>query len=226
MMFAPAAMSVAETERSGAAQVFRVPGGVDVPSDGSPHTLGLGEYELPCRLDYVALPVVTEGAHLRASAPNASGRVLLPGELHVFHAGSAGDEYIGATRLELTAQDADLKLYLGVDDNLTVKRELIERDTDRGSLLQRGVRMITFGYRITVGNRTGAVQRVVVKDRLPVPRHERIKVRVLDLKPQPTSRTRLDQLSWELSLAPNEERQIEWRFVVEAPADLDVSGLP
>lgn len=226
VMFAPAAMSVAETERSGAAQVFHVPGGVDVPSDGSPHTLGLGEYELPCRLDYVALPVVTEGAHLRASAPNASGRVLLPGELHVFHAGSAGDEYIGATRLELTAQDADLKLYLGVDDNLTVKRELIERDTDRGSLLQRGVRMITFGYRITVGNRTGAVQRVVVKDRLPVPRHERIKVRVLDLKPQPTSRTRLDQLSWELSLAPNEERQIEWRFVVEAPADLDVSGLP
>jgi hypothetical protein len=58
-----------------------------------------------------------------------------------------------------------------------------------------------------------------------VPRHERIKLKVLDLKPQPTERTRLEQLTWEVQLAPNEERQIEWRFVVESPADVEVAGL-
>ncbi len=223
---APAELAAADVERSGAAQVFHLPGGVDVPSDGLPHTLGLGDYDLPCRLDYAAIPAVTPGAHLRASASNTSGGVLLPGELHVFHAGPAGDEYVGATKLDLTAEGADLTLYLGVDDNLTVKRELIERDTDKGNLLQSGVRRITYGYRVTLGNRTGSLQRVTLKDRLPVPRHERIKMRVLDIRPQPTARTRLDQVTWELQLAPDEERQIEWRFVVEAPADLDVVGLP
>jgi uncharacterized protein (TIGR02231 family) len=216
----------AEIERSGAAQVYHVPGGVDVPSDGQPHTLGLSDDGLPCRFDYVAAPAIASGAHLRALATNATGRVLLPGELHVFHAGAAGDEYVGATRLELTAEDAELKLYLGVDDNVTVKRELVERETEKGNILQSDMRRITFGYRVTLGNRTSAPQRVTLKDRLPVPRHERIKLRVLDMRPQPTTRTKLDQLAWEMQLAPGEERRVEWRFVVEAPADLGVVGLP
>src|SRR5262249_59177892 len=138
------------------------------------------------------------GAHLRALVTNQTGRVLLPGELHVFHTGAAGDEYVGATSLDLTAQDAELKLYLGVDDNITVKHELVERDTDKGILLQSRLRRATCGYRVTLGNRTAAAQRVILMDRLPVPRHERVKLRVLDLKPQPSARTKLEQLTWEL----------------------------
>ena len=216
----------AEVERSGIAQVYRLPGGTDVPSDGQPHTLGTGEDDLPCRFEYAAMPSVASGAHLRALAANTTGRVLLPGALHIFHAGAEGDEYVGATRLELTAENADLKLYLGVDDNITVKRELVERDTDRGSLLQLGVRRVTIGYRVTLGNRTTSPQRVTLKDRLPVPRNEKVKLKVLDIRPQPTERTRLDQLTWETQLAPNEVRRIEWRFVVESPGDLTLTGLP
>jgi uncharacterized protein (TIGR02231 family) len=216
----------ATAERSGAAQIFHLPGRNDIPSDGAPHTVGIGDYELPCRLDYVAVPVLTSGAHLRATAANTTGQVLLPGELHIFHAGPAGDEYVGATKLDLAAENADLKLYLGVDDNITVKRELIERDTDKGSLLQGGVRRITCGYRVTLSNRTGSPQRIVLKDRLPVPRHERIKLRVLDMRPQPSAHTKLEQLTWELQLAPDDERRIEWRFVVESPADIEMIGLP
>lgn len=221
-----AEMATAEVERSGAAQVFRLPGGVDVPSDGSPHTLSLGEHELPCRFEYVAEPAVASGAHLRALPINSTGHVLLPGELAVFHVGAAGDEYVGSTQLELTAEGAEMPLYLGVNDNVTVKRELVERDTDKGILLQSGIRKVTLGYRVTLANRTDAPQRVILKDHLPVPRHERIKVKVLDMRPQPTGRTRLEQFTWDMTLAPGEERRVEWRFVVESPADLDVRGLP
>jgi len=223
---AEAEQAVSEVERSGAAQVFRLPGETDVPADGQPRTLGLADDELPCRFEYVAAPVIAPGAHLRALVANRTGRVLLPGELHVFHAGAAGDEYVGATALELTAQDADLKLYLGVDDNITIKHELVERDTDKGILLQSGLRRITCGYRVSLGNRTATPQRIILLDRLPVPRHERVKLRVLDIKPQPSARTKLEQLTWELQLAPGEERRIEWRFVVESPAELDLTGLP
>jgi uncharacterized protein (TIGR02231 family) len=215
-----------ESERSGTAQVFRLPGRNSVPSDGSPHTLGLGEYELPAQLEYVTEPVIAEGAHLRAAATNTSGRVLPAGELYVFQAAPSGDEYIGATQLELTPERAELPLYLGVDDNIAVKRELIERDTDRGILLQSGLRRVTIAYRVTLANHTGAAQRIILKDRLPVSQHERVKVKPLDVKPQPTARTRLEQLTWELRLEPGEERRIEWRCVVESPSELDVAGLP
>jgi uncharacterized protein (TIGR02231 family) len=215
-----------EIERSGTAQVYRLPGRNDVPADGAPHTLGLGEYELPAQLEYVTEPVIAEGAHLRAAATNSSGRVLLAGELHVFQAAPSGDEYVGATRLELTPEGAELPLYLGVDDNVAVKRELIERDTDRGILLQSGLRRVTIAYRVTLANHTGAAQRIILKDRLPVSQHERVKVKPLDIRPQPTARTRLEQLTWELRLEPGEERRIEWRCVVESPSELDVAGLP
>ena len=222
-MFSP--LASAEVERSGAAQLFHIPGGVDIPSDGSPHLVTIGEYDLPCQLDYVAMPVVAEGAHRRATARNTTGQVLLPGELHIFQSGPAGDEYAGATRLEITAEDAELVMYLGVDDNLTVKRELMERDTDKGSLLQSGIRRVTFGYRVTLGNRTGAPQRVALKDRLPVSRNERVKLKALDIKPAPAERSRLEQLTWDVTLAPDEERRVEWRFVLESPADAEVTGL-
>ena len=128
----PAEVAEASVEHSGAAQVFRVPGSIDIPGDGAPHTLGLGEYKLPCRFEYVAAPVIAPGVHLRAIATNATGAVLLPGELHVFHAGPAADEYVGATQLVRTAEGAEIKLYLGLDDNVTLKRELIERAYRQG----------------------------------------------------------------------------------------------
>lgn len=220
------AMATAQVEQSGAAQVFHIGGRSDVPSDGSPHTLGIGAYDLPCRLEYIAEPVISEGAHLRAVPRNTSGTVLLPGEMYVFHAGAAGDEYVGATHLELTAQDADLTLYLGIDDNISVKRELIERDTEKGNILQTGIRRVTVGYRVTLANRTGTPQHVILKDRLPVPRHERIKIKPLDFRPQPTSKTKLEQITWDMQLNSGEERKIEWRFTIEAPADLNVTNMP
>jgi hypothetical protein len=128
--------------------------------------------------------------------------------------------------MDLTAEDDKLTLYLGVDDNITVKHELVERETDKGGLLQGGPRRVTIGYRVTLGNRTASPRAIVLMDRLPVPRHERIKLRVLDIRPQPTERTKLDQLTWELRVPAGEERQVEWRFVVEAPSDLNVTGLP
>ncbi len=220
----PAATS--EMETAGVAQVFRIAGGSDIPSDGQPHTVTLGDDELPSRLEYVIAPIMTPGAHLRAVTLNATGHTLPRGALHIFHSGANGDEYVGETVLEATAEGAPLKLYLGVNDNLTIKRELLELDTDRASLLQAGARRSTVAYRLTVTNGTGAEQRIIAMDRAPVSKHERIKVKSLEMRPAPTSQTKLDQLTWEFQLKPNEEKRIEWRFLVESPADFDVSGMP
>ncbi|HEU0027093.1 MAG TPA: mucoidy inhibitor MuiA family protein [Ktedonobacterales bacterium] len=216
----------ADIERAGAAQVFRVTGGGDIPSDGQPHTVGLGDADLPVTLEYVAAPVVASGAHLRALATNILGHTLPAGTLHAFHVGASGEEYVGETRIESVAEGAPLKLYLGVDDSVTVKRELVERDTDKGNLLQGGIRRTTLGYRVTIANRTQAQQRVLLLDRLPVSRHERIKVKALEMRPQPSAQTGLDQLTWTLTMASGEERKVEWRIQIESPADMEVSGLP
>jgi uncharacterized protein (TIGR02231 family) len=224
--FAAADFTEANIERAGAAQVFRVGGSSDVPSDGQPHTVGLGDSDLSVTLEYFTAPVVAPGAHLRAAATNTTGHTLPAGSLHAFHVGLNSEEYVGETYLEAVAENAPLKLYLGLDDSMTVKRELVERDTDRASILQGGVRRTALGYRVTIANRTPARQRVTLLDRLPVSKHERIKVKPLDINPKPTNQSGLDQITWALNLEPGEERKIEWRVQVESPADMDVTGLP
>jgi hypothetical protein len=66
---------------------------------------------------------------------------------------------------------------------------------------------------------------VVVRDQLPVPRDEQIKVRLESADPKPSDHTELNQLEWKLALAPGAKRTIRFDFTVEHPRQMDVVGL-
>jgi uncharacterized protein (TIGR02231 family) len=209
-------------EEAGPAVSFRVGHDIDIPSDGAPHKTTIDQRSLPCRMDRVTAPVVDQHAHIRAEVTNEAGHVLLPGPASVFH----GPDYVGTVRLAHTAPGGTFDAYLGIDDRLEVERELTERAVDRGTILQGDIRRTTYGYRINLRNRADGRCRVVVRDRLPVSQHERVKVKLLSIRPEPSERTGLELTSWALDLEPGEERSIEYRFSVEQPAGLQVRGLP
>jgi uncharacterized protein (TIGR02231 family) len=212
----------ATVEHAGAALLFHAGRSVDIPSDGAPHTVMIARDDLPCTLDYVSAPILELVAHLRATVRNTTERVLLPGQAHIFH----DEAYLGATRLEKIAPGEEFKVFVGIDDRIRIKRELQEKDVDKGSLLQTNLRRITYRYRMQVRNYRQTPAHITLRDRLPVPQHERIKVRVLEIQPQPDERTKLDVLTWEFDLAPDHERAFDVRFSVEYPRDLIVTGLP
>ena len=90
--------AAADVARAGAAQVLRVSGGADIPSDGQPHTVGLGDADLPVTLEYVSRsPVVASGAHLRATATNIVGRFLPSGRAGQLHGWKRGRSMSGET---------------------------------------------------------------------------------------------------------------------------------
>jgi hypothetical protein len=97
---------------------------------------------------------------------------------------------------------------------------------DKGTVLQTNLRRITYTYRMKVRNYRATPERITLRDRLPVAQHERIKVRLLEMRPQPDERTKLDVLKWEFTLSPEQERVFDVRFSVEYPRDLTVTGLP
>jgi uncharacterized protein (TIGR02231 family) len=209
-------------EHAGAALLFHAGRSVDIPSDGAPHTVMIARDDLPCTLDYVTASILELVAHLRATIRNTSERVLLPGQAHIFH----DEAYLGVTRLEKIAPGEEFKVFVGIDDRIRVKRELQEKDVDKGSLLQTNLRRVTYRYHMEVRNFLQTPAHITLRDRLPVPQHERIKVRVLEIAPQPDERTKLDVLTWEFDLAPDHERAFDVRFSVEYPRDLAVTGLP
>jgi hypothetical protein len=76
-----------------------------------------------------------------------------------------------------------------------------------------------------VHNYASAARNVVIRDHLPVPQHERVKVKVLSIQPHAKERSKLELLTWEFTMAPDAEQQIEYRFTVEQPQDVRLIGL-
>ncbi len=218
---AAADIATATVEQTGTALIFRVGRSVDIPSDGSPHKTTIAYDNLPCTFDYVSAPVIEENVHLRATISNTTERVLLSGDASIFLSG----EYVGTTSVKTTAPTEKFKIFLGIDDGIKVKRELIERAVDKGMLLQSGTRRTTFAYRLLVHNYAPVARHVVIRDHLPVSQHERVKVKALSIQPPPAERSKLELMVWRFTLAPDAEQQIEYRFVVEQPHDVTVTGL-
>ena len=216
-----AGVATATVEQTGTALVFHVGRSVDIPSDNSPHKTTIARDNLSCAFDYVSAPVLDEHVHLRSTIHNSTERILLSGDASIFLSG----EYVGTTTVKTTAPTETFKIFLGIDDGVKVKRELIERSVDKGSLLQGGVRRTTYAYRLTVHNYAPALRNVVIRDHLPVSQHERVKVKVLSIQPPPKERSKLELLTWEFPLAADAEQQIEYRFAVEQPQDVRLTGL-
>ena len=220
--FRTADVATATVEQTGTALIFRVGRSVDIPSDNSPHKTTIARDNLPCVFDYVSAPQIDEQVHLRASIENTTERVLLNGDANIF----LSSEYVGTTRVKTTAPMEKFKVFLGIEDNIKVKRELVERNVEKGNALQGNIRRISYAYRISVHNYTGAPRRVVIRDHLPVSQHERVKVKVQNIQPLPTERTKLELITWKFTLPADGEQKIEYRFVVEHPQDMRVIGLP
>ncbi len=211
---------MAAVEAGGAAVTYVLPGEASVPPDGAPHKVTVARFPLEPSLDYVSAPKLVEAAYRRAKVANDSPYTLLPGPANLF----AADEFVGATKLELTAPRGEIELYLGVDDRVRVKRELKRREVDKKLLGDR--RRMWYGYEIEVENLLDAEAKLTLHDQIPVARHEQVKVRLEAAEPKPASQTELGLLDWELVLAPREERTVRFDFVVEHPRDLPIRGLP
>src|SRR5207249_9759392 len=132
-------VATATVEQTGTALIFRVGRSVDIPSDNSPHKTTIARDNLPCVFDYVSAPQLDEQVHLRASIENTTERVLLNGDANIF----LSSEYVGTTRVKTTAPTEKFKVFLGIEDNIKVKRELIERSVEKGNALQGNIRRMS-----------------------------------------------------------------------------------
>ena len=203
----------------GAGLVYRVQRPLAVPADGGPHKTSISRFGLDAALDHLAVPALAPEAYLRATVTNTSPLLLLPGPARVFH----GPQFAGETSLPTVAAGEEFELQLGVDDQIRVERTLRRRST--GKAVIGGTRTIDVGYEITVENHRTGKTKVSVHDRIPVSTDAEIRVRLREANPAPAEQTDLGELTWELALDGGQEATVRYRFTVEHPAQVTVSGL-
>jgi uncharacterized protein (TIGR02231 family) len=215
-----AAVLMAEpSDAVGAGLVYRVQRPLAVPADGGPHKTSISRFGLDAALDHLAVPALAPEAYLRATVTNTSPLLLLPGPARVFH----GPQFVGETSLPTVAAGEEFELQLGVDDQIRVERTLRRRST--GKAVIGGTRTIDVGYEITVENHRTGKTKVSVHDRIPVSTDAEIRVRLRETNPAPAKQTDLGELTWELALDGGQEATVRYRFTVEHPAQVTVSGL-
>lgn len=212
------AIATASVEQGVTATVYQPARRIAVPSDGSAHRTTVMVAELPARLDHVTVPLRGPEAYLRATATNGSEHTLRPGPAAIFH----DSEYVGTTGLEPWAPGEEVELALGIDDRVRVERELVRRAA--GKAILGGTRRHEAAYKITVGNYGPRTASVTVIDQIPVSRDEAIVVREVRVDPKPAEQTELGEITWNLSLAPNETADLTIAFRVDVDKNITLHG--
>ncbi len=217
---ADAAYEEAEIDTLGISARFSITQKVTLPSQPSPSRFVISNFTLDVEEDRLAIPRLSEEVYRRVNLVNASKLVLLDGSAALY----ADDAYVGSVAVPFIPQGGEYRLNFGVDDRIEVKREIIKQSA-AGKFLQ-DKRLRSYGYQISVSNPTDETIKLVLQDQLPVSQHEEIKVRLDKAEPNPDSKDELNRMTWNLTLPPKSKKLVQFQFIVEAPSEMEIRGLP
>lgn len=199
---------------------FTIPYPAEIPADNASHKVGVGNHTIEGTLTHVTVPKLAELAYLRAKATNTTDLVLMAGPINLF----LDQTYVARSFLDTIMPGETFDLDLGVDDGISVERKLVNRLTENTGLISRKQK-VTYDFLITIKNNREVAHEITVKDQIPISRHEDVEVQMIAPPSNAVKKDEDGTITWVITLAPGEERQLPVKFSVEHPTDLPVFGL-
>ncbi|MGD0335507.1 MAG: mucoidy inhibitor MuiA family protein [Candidatus Omnitrophota bacterium] len=222
----PQAPVYSHAQEKGIAVVYKLTQKASVKSDGTEEKFPISTQTLKASFEYSTYPKALLNAYLGSRVLNAPDLQLLAGRVNIFLDG----DFVGISSIDNIAPQEEFDLYLGADENVKVKRELIEKKVDEtiiGNIPSPNRRTI-FKYKLTVENYKSKAINVKLFEAMPVSQDDRIKVRIDKVSVEPTQKDWKDRKGvwlWELALQPQKKQEITYTFLVEHPRDLQIEGL-
>ena len=222
--FAVAHAAVAET---GTAATFEIATAANLPNDNTPHRVAIGEAKLPADLRYEIVPALSEFAYLTGKIRNTTALPFLRGPVSVFIDGS----FVSTSQVATTAPQDAFTLSFGVDEAVVVKRKPLVKFTEDAGLTGKYTRT-TYTWVTEVTNNRRNREKFLVKEVLPVSRHEEIEVKALvpregDIdRKNPDAARHLDAqgiLTATHQLEPGKKTELTFSYSVEHPKTLAIT---
>ncbi len=189
-----------------------------VPSSGKSTSLVMMTRDMESVFHNETIPMSAESACLLAKVKNAFPLPMLAGPMQAIVDGSSN----GSGMIAETLPGVEIVIGLGVNQNIEVARRTVaEKGKDSGIFGSR--RVEERHYVNTITNRMAQAQRIVVRDRVPISKDEKIEVKLLEpSRAAPDSETGLfDQ---EITLQPGQKVELVTKFRVAYPSDWQISG--
>jgi uncharacterized protein (TIGR02231 family) len=217
---AEAEMASAGIVETGLHLNFEIKRKVQIPSDGAPHKVPIDSQKMNVKLNYICIPKLKEAAFLRGKLKNTLAYPLLSGKADIFIL----QDYVGSAALPFVAAEEEAEMFFGEDSQVRVKYEQVKREKTAPGFLSKTEKLRLI-YKITIQNLRKYQVEAEILDQIPVSQNSKIEVKEVNISPAPTKKDEKGILSWLLTLAPQEKREILIDFTIEYPKDANIIGL-
>ncbi|MFJ3583477.1 DUF4139 domain-containing protein [Streptomyces sp. NPDC090127] len=134
----------------------------DVPSDGTWHTVTVGEIPVGLRTEYLCVPSVEQTVYATLVLSNATDQALLAGPVEV----TADDEFLLTAALPTLAPGGVRRVGLGPAEGIRVTRRTHLRESTSG--LRNTTTVLDHRVHVELANRLARPVTVEVRERVPV----------------------------------------------------------
>ncbi len=190
----------------------------DIAGNGENHSVVLKEMDMPSAYTYYSVPKLDQDAFLVANVKDFAAFNLLPGEANIM----IGNLYAGKTMIDPQATEDTLKVSLGRDRQVVVRRELMAQ-TSGTKMIGSSVRK-TFTYEIRVRNGKQEAIRLQLKDQYPVSTDKNVEVELTEASGAEKN-AETGELTWELDMKPGESKVLRLTYTVKHPNGMQYQGL-
>ena len=215
-----AELATAAILESGIHLNFEIKRSVDIPSDGAPHKVPIDAQKLKVKFDYVAVPKLKEAMFLRGSVKNTLAYPFLPGSADLFII----QDFVGTTQIPYVATNEEAKMYFGEDGQIKVKYEQVKKEKINPGFLGK-TEKLHLVYKITVQNLRKNAAEIELMDQLPISQNDKIEIKDINIQPTQAKKDEKGILTWKLTLAPQEKKEITLEFTIEYPKDATIIGI-
>jgi uncharacterized protein (TIGR02231 family) len=199
---------------------FEIKRKVQIPSDGAPHKVPIDSQKMNVKFNYICAPKLKEAAFLRGKLKNTLSYPLLSGKADIFIL----QDYVGSAALPFVAAEEEAEMFFGEDSQIRVRYEQVKREKTAPGFLSK-TEKLRLVYKITVQNLRKYQVETEILDQIPVSQNSKIEVKEVNISPAPTKKDEKGILSWVITLAPQEKREILIDFTIEYPKDATIIGL-
>jgi uncharacterized protein (TIGR02231 family) len=216
-----AEFATSQIRAAGTSVLFEIDEKKEVPSDGSPHKFTVAINKFTPEMNYEAVPKLSSYAYLHCSVKNEVEYPLLAGAVSIF----MGPDFIGKSRIDNIAPTEEFPLYLGVDEGIKIKRDLVKKEKSKRGFLTKKEK-VYYHYKTTITSYKSDKVSLRLKDQLPISQDKEIVVTDVKIIPKPKEHKQEEgEILWDLELSPKEKREISLEFSVEYPLGKEVFGL-
>ncbi|MFD9434895.1 DUF4139 domain-containing protein [Streptomyces sp. NPDC060002] len=134
----------------------------DIPSDGTWHTVTVGEIPVGLRTEYLCVPSVEQTVYATLVLSNSTDQALLAGPVEV----TAGDDHLLTTALPTLAPGGECRVGLGPAQGVRVTRRTNLYESTSG--LRNSTTVLDHRVHVELANQLAEPVTVEVRDRVPV----------------------------------------------------------